>query len=67
MKKFFLSAIVVIAISLYGLNKYVEIQLDKMTHNDAYNNCNKIWSARGLYSNRSTENTIDSFEGTSIY
>ncbi len=33
-----------------------------MTHNNAYDNCNKIWSARGLYSDRSTENTIESFQ-----
>ncbi|MCL9780300.1 hypothetical protein M9194_02500 [Vibrio sp. S4M6] len=62
MKKLILGIVVVVAVSIYGLNRYVEKQLDTMAHTNAYNECHKIWSARGLYPTRSEENTIASFQ-----
>ncbi len=39
---------------------YVNYQLDRLTFDDAYNDCNKIWSARGLYDDPVEQNSIQS-------
>lgn len=50
--------ICILAGIIYGLNFYVEHQLEKTSHEGAYNDCNKIWSARGLYDVRAEENSL---------
>ncbi|MGF1741986.1 hypothetical protein L4C34_13065 [Vibrio profundum] len=60
--KIFIIVFGVIAVAVYLLNMFVERQLEKRAHEGAYNDCNKIWSARGLYNHRTEENTLESFQ-----
>ena len=40
---------------------YVDAQLSKRTYPNVYDNCNKIWSSRGLYKSHDERNSITSF------
>ena len=48
----------VLVASIYGLNAFVESKLAKLTHDDIYNDCHKVWSARGVYNSKAEENTL---------
>ena len=48
----------VLVASIYGLNTFVESKLAKLTHDDIYNDCHKVWSARGIYNSKAEENTL---------
>ena len=48
----------IVSFSIYGLNSFVEGKLAKLTHDDIYNDCHKVWSSRGLYEKHSEENTL---------
>ena len=37
---------------------YVDKNIASLNHDNVYNDCNKVWSARGFYSSRSEQNTI---------
>lgn len=41
---------------------YVDMQLEKRSHEDVYASCHKVWSSRGLYSSRDERNSITSFK-----
>ena len=41
---------------------YVDAQLSKRTYQNVYDNCNKIWSSRGLYNSYKERNSISSFK-----
>ena len=41
---------------------YVDAQLSKRTYPNMYDNCNKIWSSRGLYNSYKERNSISSFK-----
>jgi hypothetical protein len=40
---------------------YVDTKLSQRTYPDVYDNCNKIWSSRGLYNSYKERNSITSF------
>ncbi len=39
---------------------YVDKNIADMNHDNIYNNCNKVWSARGFYSSKLEQNTVSS-------
>ncbi len=59
--KFLLLIVIVLAV-VYNLTLYyVDKNISKrVLNNSVYNNCHKIWSARGIYSNRYEQNSIKS-------
>jgi len=44
----------------FVLSFYVDYQLAKKDYSDSYNDCRKVWSARGLYENFHQQNSIES-------
>ncbi|XPF92853.1 hypothetical protein ACM9HF_12560 [Colwellia sp. RE-S-Sl-9] len=57
-KKIALGLTIIIVISYHVLLAYVNHQLEHRKYLDTYQNCNKIWSARGLYNQRSEQNSL---------
>ena len=53
--------IFIVAVS-YGLTFYVDYQLARKDFSGSYNDCRKIWSARGLYGNGIDQNSIQSLQ-----
>ncbi len=52
--------VLTVMIAYQGIVFYVDYQLDRQTFDDAYDDCNKIWSARGLYDDPVEQNSIQS-------
>lgn len=44
-----------------AFSTYANARLQQRTYPDPFNNCKKIWSARGLYATPAQQNTIESF------
>ena len=53
----FVGVVIVVAIIYNGAVAYVDNQLANKNHADVYDSCHKVWAARGLYNQRSEQNT----------
>ena len=63
MMKFLRSIVYIIAFIVfvsYALTFYVDYQLSEKNFSNSYNDCRKIWTARGLYGNGVDQNSIQS-------
>jgi glycerophosphoryl diester phosphodiesterase len=64
-KKFFkivIATVIFFAIAYNLTLFYVDANIKERIPKNVYNNCRKIWSARGIYSKRSEQNTIKSLQ-----
>jgi len=61
-KKSLFLLVVLLVITYQGLVIYVDKQLQKQSHENVYNSCHKIWSARGIYKDYVNQNSIGSFK-----
>jgi hypothetical protein len=52
--------IVILVITYFAVAYYVDVQLAKKYFPDAYNDCRKVWTARGIYGEGVDENSIQS-------
>jgi len=59
--RFFYGGMFLLFLIFICMNNYVDRQLVKMTFDDAYNDCNKIWSSRGIYGGEVEQNSLKSF------
>ncbi len=52
--------IVILLVIIYNVTiMYIDAHMhEKLQHSDVYDNCHKIWAARGLYEMRSEQNTV---------
>jgi hypothetical protein len=63
MKKIFKSIVGIILFLTLAYNitlYYVDANIDKRVPTNSYDNCHKIWSARGIYENKGEQNSIKS-------
>ena len=58
--QFLLAGILFLVIFVYMLGKYVDFRLVKKDFSDVYDNCHKVWTARGIYGDGIDENSIES-------
>ncbi len=58
--RFFLKLFVLLAIVYFGLGFYVDYKLAQKNYSDSYNDCHKVWTARGLYGDGIDQNSIES-------
>ena len=56
----FFYLLVLIVIAYFGLAYYVDYQLARKDFSSAYNDCHKVWTARGLYGGQTQQNSIKS-------
>ncbi len=49
-----------LTVAYFAVGFYVENRLQDKDYSDAYNDCRKIWSARGLYGDGVAQNSIES-------
>ena len=61
-KRLALGLVVLTIVSYHALLAYVDHQLESRVPPNAYQNCSKIWSARGLYNQRSEQNSLVSMK-----
>jgi hypothetical protein len=59
--RFFYGVLLLLLMIFIGINKYVDRQLLTTNFANAYNECNKIWSSRGLYGGDIEQNSMKSF------
>lgn len=52
--------ILLLAAVFIGVGYYVDFQLAKKNNADVYNDCHKVWTARGLYGDGVDQNSIES-------
>ena len=57
-KRIALGIVVLIVVSYHALLTYVDHQLESRIYPNVFNECSKIWSARGLYNERSEQNSL---------
>ena len=57
MKRFFIILLLLLVAVYNATVFYVDRQLQKRDYAGVYNNCHKIWAARGLYNSRAEQNT----------
>jgi len=58
--KTLLTLVVLLTIAFFAVGAYVDRQLEKRDFGDAYQDCHKIWTARGLYGDGVPQNSIQS-------
>jgi hypothetical protein len=56
----FFYLLVLIVCAYFGLAYYVDYQLARKDFSSAYNDCHKVWTARGLYGGQTQQNSIKS-------
>mgnify|MGYP001047071004 FL=1 len=56
----FVYLILALLLSIYALEFYVDRQLSSKDFSSAYNDCRKVWTARGLYGEGIDQNSIQS-------
>jgi len=56
-KRFFIGLLIMVVVIYNGVVVYVDKQLENRAHVDVYDSCHKVWAARGLYNQRSEQNT----------
>jgi len=61
-KKSLFLFVVLLVITYHSAVIYVDNKLQNRSHENIYNSCHKIWSARGLYKEYVNQNTISSFK-----
>ena len=54
--------IALVVLASYAMVFYVDHQLSRKDYSDSYNDCRKVWSARGLYGNGVEQNSIPSMK-----
>lgn len=60
--KLFLLVILIIVV-VFNISAYfAQKNIEKKDLPNIYNSCNKIWSSRGVYSSKSEQNTLESFQ-----
>jgi glycerophosphoryl diester phosphodiesterase len=59
--KIVVGIVIILTIAYNATLYYVNANIKNRVPNDAYNNCHKIWSARGIYNQKSEQNSIKSF------
>lgn len=58
--KFLFYLIILLVLTYFGLLFYVDYELSKTNYAESYNDCNKVWSSRGLYGDDIDQNSIES-------
>ncbi len=58
--KFFFYFFLLLVVIYFALVFYVDRQLGKKDFSDSYNDCHKVWSARGIYRTFKEQNSIES-------
>ncbi len=58
--KSLLTLVVALTLAYFAVGAYVDRQLAKKDYSQAYDDCRKIWTARGLYGNGVPQNSIES-------
>jgi len=58
--QFLLALIILLILTIYLLAKYVDFKLARKDLSDVYNDCHKVWTARGIYGQGVDENSIQS-------
>ena len=58
--RLFIYLIVIFIVGVYGLGVYVDHKLESMDFSSAYNDCQKVWSTRGIYGDDVIQNSIES-------
>ena len=58
--RYFFYFVLLLVGSYFLLAFYVDYQLDKQAFADAYDDCHKVWTARGLYGDGVDQNSIES-------
>jgi len=58
--KSLLVLVLVLAVAYFVVGAYVDRQLAKRDFSNAYNDCHKVWSARGLYGAGVPQNSVES-------
>ncbi len=52
--------VLVLTIAYFAVGAYVDWQLEKKDYSTAYNDCRKVWTARGIYGDGVPQNSIES-------